>query len=383
LALLLTDNVPSVGLLSIDLEAVVANWQLLQQRIKVSSPAAECAAVVKANAYGLGVRPISSALWLGGCRFFFVATLAEAIELRECLGDDAQIAVLGGLSHGLGDDWLRYGLVPVLFSVEYVHQWLDYCRLCGNALPCILKVDTGMHRLGLSLNDVDDLCISAVSKTLLPLLLMSHLACADEPEHLLNQHQLAEFLLATQKLRQVFPAMRYSLANSSGLFLDSSFAFDIGRPGAALYGINPTPRLVNPMRPVVRLQLPILQLKTIQLGESVGYGATFIARRATRLAVVFGGYADGLLRALSNSGFAYLAGQKVPVVGRVSMDSMVFDVTDVREASLAVKYIDVFGVDQSIDDLAALAGTIGYELLTSLGARYQRCYINSHDKEAL
>ena len=364
-------------------------------------PCSECAAVVKADAYGLGVEGVSRALFEAGCRTFFVATLSEGVGLRCILsgasgcnlhsampyGDDApRIIVLGGLSHGVGEEWHRYQLVPVLFDIDHFQCWRAYQKslfqekdtFIGDeiSLPCVIKLDTGMHRMGLSVEDFSCVCSDQnMRSSLAPLLIMSHLACADEPKHPLNVQQLSQFQQQKQLAALNFPDIRFSLANSSGLFLGEDYLFDLARPGIAMYGGNPTPYGDNPMSPVVQLSLPIMQLKVIEAGESVGYGASFTAARVTHLAVVFGGYADGMLRALSNSGFAYCAGQRVPLIGRVSMDSMVFDVTDVRLPKEAGS-VEVFGLEQTVDDMAKKAGTIGYEMLTSLGARYQRQYIS-------
>jgi alanine racemase len=384
LALSPTDHIPSVGLLSIDTGALVANWRLLKKRMLQGDPLAECAAVVKANAYGLGVSAVSQALWSAGCRFFFVSTLFEAIELRASIGNEAQIVVLGGLSHGVGNEWRHYQLIPVLFDSEHLRWWADYNRGVNEPLACVLKIDTGMHRLGLSPQEFEQLCAASDTTTwCLPLLVMSHLACADEPEHPLNNQQLAIFTEGARLAKACFPNARYSLANSSGLFLQREFAFDVGRPGIALYGGNPTPSLPNPMHAVVSLHLPIMQIKTLSVGESAGYGAAFVAQRPTRLAIVFGGYADGLLRALSQSGCAYLGGHQVSLVGRVSMDSMIFDVSDVENEVGVASAIEIIGMNQSVDELAKSAGTVAYELLTDLGRRYQRHYVHSSIDEVL
>jgi len=402
LASLSPHSIPSTGLLTINCQSLVSNWRLLQARMHSIDPRSECAAVVKADAYGLGVEKVSSALLKAGCRTFFVATLSEGVELRGILagesggnlhssmpyGDDAPtIIVLGGLSHGVGREWHCYQLVPVLFDVDHFQYWSDYQQSLlqekgmlvkdKRLLPCVIKLDTGMHRMGVSAEDFGHVCSDQhIMSNLSPLLLMSHLACADEPEHPLNIRQLSQFQQQKQLAERYFPSIRFSLANSSGLFLGEDYMFDLGRPGIAIYGGNPTPYDDNPMNPIVQLSLPIMQLKTVQVGESVGYGASFTVTRVTHLAVVFGGYADGMLRALSHSGFAYYAGKRVPLVGRVSMDSMVFDVTDV-ELSKDADSVEVFGLEQTIDDIAKKAGTIGYEVLTNLGARYHRQYISS------
>jgi len=376
------------GILTIDCQAIAKNWLLLSDRMAGSG---ECAAVVKANAYGLGVEGVAKTLELAGCQAFFVSTLAEAKELRGYIAEASQVFVLGGLSHdltagGCAQDWGDLNLIPILYRASDIVRWGHFCRQEGRSLSSAIKVDTGMHRLGLPVVEFEEL-LQEPSDLLAcnPVLVMSHFACADEPTHPLNRQQLSAFNVLSRKVRAAIPNVVLSLSNSSGVFLSDHFnedtSFDLARPGSALYGINPLPGHANPMNSVVRLQLPVMQIKTIPCGDSVGYGGSFIAARETRIAVVFGGYADGLLRALSGSGFAYFKGQKIPLIGRVSMDSMIFDITDVLAEGMAggesTQYVDVIGEEQSVDELAAMAGTIAYEMLTSLGARYKRHYIHA------
>ncbi|MFT6389578.1 MAG: alanine racemase [Cellvibrionaceae bacterium] len=363
----------STGLLKIDLTAIVANWVFISKYIKQFKVSVECGAVVKANAYGLGVTPVAKALQLAGCRQFFVATLDEGVVLRKVIGKGSSVVVFGGLAHGLCDEWYSHRLTPVLFDSAHIGQWLIYCRSKGMKLPCVLKVDTGMHRLGILPEQFDDLFSSPdVVQQLCPVMLMSHLACADQSSHALNEVQFKCFESTAQKVKAIYPNIDLSLSNSSGIFLGENFHFDVCRPGASLYGVNPTPHKANPMRSVVNLSLPVMQIRTIARGEAVGYGATFIAARDTRLATVFGGYADGLLRFMGGRGCGWCSGVKVPIVGRVSMDSIIFDVTDVVNAP---DFIELLNGSQGVDDLASYAGTIGYEMLTGLGARYRREYI--------
>ncbi len=368
----------TVGRLTIDLAAIARNWSLLDKKVGNN----ECGAVVKADAYGLGVEKVSQALFQAGCRVFFVATLTEAKELRGFLPEGCRIIVLGGLSHdseldSCSPDWVRYQLVPVLFSPQHITRWASFCSSANEALPCCIKIDTGMHRLGLLPADVDQIN-NELWENINPLYIMSHFACADAPEHPLNKRQIDDYEQTSKKLRGLFPNIKQSLANSSGMFLPSCPVFDLARPGSALYGINPTPTKENPMSAVVSLKLPIMQLKTINIGDAVGYGAEFVASQTTTIAVVFGGYADGLFRSLANKGSAYFGGHKVPIIGRVSMDSLAVDVTGIDGIDQdAQNSIDIFGPNQSLDDLALAAGTIGYELLTSLGARYERIYTDS------
>lgn len=364
------------GLLTIDLAAIAANWTMISNRINQKCDGVVCGAVVKADAYGLGVSPIVGKLHSIGCTCFFVATLDEALELRALLGRGPTIVVFGGIEHGLSKEWYSEQLTPVLFDVDHVQQWLSYCRATGERLPCVLKVDTGMHRLGMQQNELFDVLSSpALADQLNPSMLMSHLACADEPEHDLNYRQLKSFENVLRAVKKNYPAIKLSLSNSAGSFLGSDFHFDVCRPGAALYGINPRPKEANPMHPVVRLELPVMQVRTIAKGESVGYGASFIANRETRLATVFGGYGDGLSRFMSNRAYAWFGDTKVAMAGRVSMDSMVFDVTDLP---CIPDSLSILNDRQGVDDLARYAGTIGYEVLTNLGRRYYREYIDEH-----
>ncbi len=380
-------EMPSTGLLSIDLGAIQYNWLYLQKIICKGNARSSCAAVVKADAYGLGVKPVSLALVAVGCKDFFVATLDEGEELRKVLGVEPRIFVLGGVLHGFnekefGERWNDFNLIPVLYSASCIERWIMFCQQRNKTFPCVLKVDTGMHRLGVPAEELDtlfDRILHDKSEPALfaPVLLMSHLACADEPNNLFNQEQLLVFKRSVTTMQNYFPNTALSLSNSSGIFLGEDFHFDLCRPGIALYGGNPTIAnkafTKNPMSQVVKLSLPVMQCRRVQAGESVGYGKTFTAKKETHLATVFGGYADGVLRALSSLGYAWCSGVKVPIVGRVSMDSIVFDITglDVEPDS-----IQFFESAQCLDNVASSAQTISYELLTSLGTRYKRQYIS-------
>jgi alanine racemase len=356
----------SAGRLTIDLDAVAANWQALKGR----QGTGECAAVVKADAYGLGMEPVARALWRAGCRTFFVALLDEALCLRTRL-PEAAIHVLNGLERGGEEETRRARLVPVLNGPDDIERWSALAGRAGASLPAALHLDTGMARLGLSPAEARNLAahpdrLAGIDLTLV----MSHLACADEPDHPLNDRQLALF----RDMRALFPQGRSSLANSSGLFLGDGYRSDLARPGAALYGVNPCPGKLNPMAQVVRLQGEIIRVRDIDSGESVGYGASWRAARRTRLATVAVGYGDGYPRSLGNSGFASLDGVRVPVVGRVSMDLITLDVTEAADKARPGAWLDLIGAGATVDDLAAAAGTIGYEILTGLGARYRRSY---------
>lgn len=369
-------SLPVTGLVTIDLAAMVANWRYINRHIGNKR---HCAAVVKANAYGLGMEPVSKALWSAGCRIFFVVTLVEAKQLRLCLSGECEIIVLGGLSHDGEDvcspEWLKYRLTPVLFSEYHVERWAQFCSSTGRELPSAIKVDTGMHRLGLQPQECERLLENNTFASAHPSYLMSHLACADQPLHPLNDQQVKLFARLADQCKAKVPNLKLSLCNSAGVFLGERAHFDVVRPGIALYGGNPTEG-GNPMTPVVQVKLPVMQTKIVPEGDSVGYSAEFVAKRETRIAIVFGGYADGLLRSLGNTGHAFYGGHKVPLIGRVSMDSVVFDITDIDDADmLGVAHVELFGEGQSLDDLAASAGTIAYEILTSLGARYERHYL--------
>jgi alanine racemase len=353
------------GLLTVDLGAIAANWREL-----AAAAPGDVGAAVKADGYGLGAAPVSRALLATGCRHFFVAHLAEGVAVREAIGPGPMVAVLNGFPPGAeGGE----GLVPVLNGLPDAAAWTAAARRAGRALPAILHVDTGMARLGL---DAAELERVAADHGLLAGLdlryVMTHLACADAPEHPLNAEQARRFRAACARL----PPAPQSFANSAGLFLGPEFDSDLGRPGCALYGINPTPGRANPMRQVVRLEAPILQVREIPAGASVGYGASWTAPRPSRIATVAAGYADGYLRALSGRAAGILAGRPVPLVGRVSMDLITFDVTDMPLPSPGDR-IGLIGPGQTPDDLAFAAGTIGYEILTSLGARYRRDHIGA------
>ncbi|MCE2760483.1 MAG: alanine racemase [Acetobacteraceae bacterium] len=352
------------ALLRIDLSAIAENWRALAAR---AAPGA-VAGVVKANAYGLGAARVAPALHAAGCRHFFVAHLSEGMALRAALGAGPMIAVLNGFAPGADQD---AALVPVLNSLGDVLAHAAARRSAGRAQPALLHLDTGMARLGLDAGEQAQLAADHSLLAGLDLLyVMSHLACADEPDHPLNAEQGARFARACARL----PKLPRSFANSSGLFLGSDYASDLARPGCALYGINPTPGAANPMRQVVRLEAPILQIRDIPSGASVGYGASFVAARPSRIATIAVGYADGYLRCLSGQGVAAYRDMILPMVGRVSMDLITLDVTDAPGITPGDTVQLIGGAAPSPDDLAARAGTIGYEILTSLGDRYRRDY---------
>ena len=365
------------AILEIDLGAIAANWRSLADR---AAPA-HCAAVVKADAYGLGAAPVARALAAAGCRLFFVATLDEGIALRRALGPAPEIAVLNGPFPGTEAEFIEHALIPVLNEPGQIDKWQEVrtasvpAAMAGEThavrrrLMAMLHLDTGMARLGLSGREfaglVDDPPAIAWRAVI------SHLACADTPEHPLNERQHAVFAAAAARL----PGVPASLAASFGLFLGPQYRFDLVRPGAALYGVSPCPGGANPMRPVVRLAGRILQVRQIDRGESVGYGAAHRMAVPGRVATVALGYADGWLRALGGRGCGHIGGRRVPLIGRVSMDLATFDVSAVPdEMARPGALVEVINGDCGVDQVAADAGTIGYEILTALGARYHRIY---------
>jgi len=361
------------AILTIDLKALAENYRDLSDRARP----AECAAVVKADAYGLGMAQAAGVLWRSGCRTYFVATIAEAIDLRALL-PEAVIYVLNGLLAGTAATFHAYSLRPVLNSASEVRDWANYCSHAGEALPCAIHVDTGMNRLGLSEADIGEIqAIGDLWQTVTLSLVMSHLACADDHTHTKNVHQRERF----EAIRTVFPRALTSLANSAGILLGHEYHYDLVRPGVALYGGHPQRQGDNPFRPVVHLMGRILQIRETARGETVGYGATRTLDRRTHIAVVAAGYADGLFRALSagdgETGLtAYLGPYAVPVLGRVSMDLVSVDVTGVPESyRQRGAWVELLGPNISAHTMASQAGTIDYEVLTSLGNRATRRYV--------
>lgn len=360
----------ATAFLTIDVAAVVANWRLIRDRV---GPACEAAAVVKADCYGLGAERIAPALAAAGCRTFFVATIDEGIAVRRVVPDGA-IHVLGGPLPGTAADFAEHRLIPVLNSPEQIGLWAGYAAATGTRLPAVLHVDTGMSRLGLDEATVDRLAADPAMLGGLEVgVVMSHMACPDEPDHPKNPEQLHRFRALSARLN--LPARR-SLGASSTIYLGGDYHFDLVRPGAALYGLNPTPGQPNPMAGVVRLHARILQVRDVDTPMTVGYGASHIVTRKGRVAVAALGYADGVFRSLSNRGFGVIEGERVPVVGRISMDLTIFDVSALApEQARPGALIEMIGAHQSADDLAADAGTIGYEILTALGRRFVRDYV--------
>lgn len=355
------------ALLTIDLGALCDNWRQLQRSVG----RARCAAVLKADAYGLGAARVAPALAAAGCRRFFVAHLDEAIALKPLLPADASVTVLHGAMPGAEREFVAHRVRPVVNSRAQLDAWRRLAHQLDRELEMLLQVDTGMSRMGLPADELQAVASDPGALAGLRLAaVMSHLACADEPGHALNEAQRRLFL----DWAAAFPGVPRSLAASAGMFLGADWCLELARPGYALYGGNPTAG-PNPMRPVVSLRARILQVRRVDSPTTVGYGASHRVRGPTRLATLGLGYADGFQRALSNRGRLHYRGQPLPIVGRVSMDLTVVDVSALPEAEAqAGTLLDVLGPDQDLDALARDCGTIGYELLTQLGRRYQRAY---------
>lgn len=361
----------TTGVLTVDLDAIVANWRKLE---KTAVPA-ECAGVIKANAYGCGVDPVARALAGAGCKTFFVATVDEARAARAAL-PSAAIYVLDGFFQNSGDAYAQCDARPVIGDLNELAEWDVFCRRSGWAGSAAIHIDTGMNRLGMTLTEAQGIIprINAGDHGIT--LVMSHLACAENLNHPLNARQLATF----REIASLFSGVPASLSNSSGVYLGAPFQFDMVRPGAALYGVNPTPEADNPMQPVVDLKARVVRIRNVERGESVGYGAVWTARRPTRLAIVSAGYADGYFRAAgggdgTRSAEVVVAGKRCPVAGRISMDLIAVDVTDLPNNAVRRGHmVTLIGEGITVDELAHHFGTIAYEVLTSFGPRYARAY---------
>jgi alanine racemase len=340
--------------LSIDLDAIAANWRALD---RLSGPGTQTGAVVKADAYGLGAARVARALAHAGARRFFVACSEEGAVVRQALGEGPQISIFSGHMAGDTDMIHDLDLTPMLNSIDQITRHLE--SLPGHSFG--IQLDTGMNRLGMEQGEWE-----AVAPLVLdagPELIMSHLACADEPDHSMNAAQLAEFHAMTDGLD-----VPRSLAATGGILLGAEYHFDLTRPGIGLYGSMP----FDAASPTVALSLPVIQIRELAIGETVGYGCAWVAEAPSLIATVSGGYADGLLRALGNRAVLWAGDVPCPLVGRVSMDTITVDISHLEQAP---RKLDILGPRQSVDDLAEAGSTIGYEILTGLGARYARRYI--------
>ncbi|MEJ6479071.1 MAG: alanine racemase [Octadecabacter sp.] len=341
----------STGSLTVDVDALVANWRALDALSR-----SETAAVVKADGYGLGAAKVARALAKAGARTFFVAAAQEGATVRQALGPGPQVCVFSGHMRGDTDMISDLMLTPMLNTIGQVTRHFE--SLPGH--PFGIQLDTGMNRLGMEIGEWAAIAEVAISAG--PMLVMSHLACADDPDHPMNAQQLAQFHLMTDGI-----AVPRSLAATGGILLGPDYHFDVTRPGIGLYGGAP----FGDARAVAHLDLPVVQIRNVEAGETVGYSNSWTAQRDSRIATLAAGYADGILRALSGNVTLWHGDQPCPLVGRVSMDLLTVDVTDLAETP---QTLSLLSATQTVDDLAALAGTIGYEILTSLGPRYQRRY---------
>jgi alanine racemase len=354
------------AILTIDLGALADNWRQLADLAED----AECAAVVKADGYGLGIEPVSRALHAAGCETFFVAHLSEGEILRK-FAPEARIFVLNSLAPAASRLYARSGLIPVLGSLAELTEWADFCRRDGAPHPAAVHIDTGMNRLGLGFGDLPR--ARALMAGFTPVLAMSHFVSAEDMSAPRNRQQIERFHEACDQL----PPLPASLCNSSGMFLEEAPFLDLVRPGYALYGGNPTPGSDNPMRRVVGLTAVVLQVRDIPGGETAGYNGRWTAPSRRKLATINIGYADGFLRSGSEGEIGvevFAGGTFCPVVGRISMDLSIIDISEAESLSRGDR-VEILGPNVGIDDLAASAGTIGYEILTSLGRRYRREYI--------
>ncbi len=357
--------------LEVDLGALRANYRVLCHQSQGG-----VGAVVKADAYGLGLTPVVDALWDAGCRTFFVAFTREGVLVRKSC-PEAEVYVLAPSVEADIKDLVQHRLKPCLYSLDSYHFMSQWCAQQQSVCPVSLHVDTGINRLGFTDQEFQQV-VEQPSPDLTVDLLMSHLACADDPASSYNEKQKAKFL----RFRSLMPDVKASLANSGGVFLDPSFHFDLVRPGLALFGCDPHySRLASPrVRPVARLVSEVAQIKTAVRGEGVGYGTTVILEQDTRIGVVMGGYADGINRLLGESSGPYnffVAGSRAPLLGRVSMDSCTLDLSDQSLSKVSLgDVVEFFGPNLPIEDLAKHVGTIPYEVLTQVGQRVARCYVS-------
>ncbi|MBX7199362.1 MAG: alanine racemase [Rhodospirillaceae bacterium] len=360
------------AVLSIDLAALTENWRILKRRCA----AKDTGAVVKADGYGTGAVQAAAALKSAGCATFYVAHLDEGIAVRGAVGAGPRVVVMHGPNRGTERDFAALKLIPVLNTPEQIAGWRKYAETADILSESLVHVDTGMNRLGLTRKEFDAHIADGGFNGLHPLALMSHLACSEEAKHPLNEAQRKAFAEVLSIFRTRFPDAKASFTNSSGIFLDPAYHYDYARPGVALYGVNPTPDVPNPMLPVVRLFAKIIQVRRVDRATTVGYGATAAVPEGTKLATVSIGYADGIPRSWGAGGAGFVDGIRCPVKGRVSMDLVIFDVSNVPDSGLHPgALMEIIGSHSTVDDVATAAGTIGYEILTSLGARYHRHYL--------
>lgn len=363
-------NLAAGGILTIDLAALRTNYKILAEQLRPT----RAAAVVKANAYGLGIERVAPQFYAAGCRDFFVAHLGEALDLQPHIGKDAAIYVLNGLQPQTESLCADHHIVPVLNSFEQLQNWANLCKMRKSKLPALLQIDTGMSRLGLSEAELNTLLADISVLNMMDIkFIISHLACADNEQNPQNRAQLQHM----QNVLQLLPDYPVAFSNSGGSFMENAYHFDLARPGIALYGGAPQENKPNPMQPVVSLQARVIQCRSVAAGTAVGYGGSYMTQTETRIATIAVGYADGLPRHLSNQGAAFYKNTRLPIIGRVSMDSITLDISALPDGTLKLgSLVELIGKHQSLEQLASDAGTISYEILTGLGQRYQRNYIN-------
>lgn len=360
-------------MLTIDLNAIQQNWLKL-----ASSTRANVAGVVKANAYSLGAKEVANSLFAAGCREFFLASIDEAVAARSFLPAESKLYVLGGIRLVDTAELYEKRITPVLCSGYDIEQWLSFKKKSGSNATAALKINTGMTRFGLDENEFSSVLESPDTLSHINLeLLISHLSSADDKTSSQNSKQLDSFARAYSRIKKISPSVRGSLANSAGIFLGEDWHFDLVRPGAALYGVNPVSNEKNPMAPVFRLELPILQVRSLSSTEHIGYSATAQLFPGARVAVLAGGYADGIHRTLGSKLECVLLNHRVKVLGRISMDSMMVDISDLPHSNDEIMNasVEVIGLENPLEDLMKNNQTLGYEVLTSLGARYKRKYL--------
>lgn len=361
------------GRLTIDRDAIAANWLDLQGRLTAGT---ECAATIKADAYGTGAAGTAKRLAEAGCKTFFVALPSEGAEVRKVL-PDAVIYILGGLFPGCAETYADADLRPMIGSAPELAEWSAFCKAHGQARETGLHVDTGMNRLGFRPEDFPDIMNNRdLTGPVTVSLLITHLACGSDPDHPANRRQLETFRGVTDPFKHI----PRSMANSAGVFLGPEYHFDLARPGISLYGGKAIDTEPNPMRPVAMIEARVMQVRSVPSGETVGYGCTETAKGPRRVAIVAAGYADGLHRRASSTddrpgGFAWSKGFRLPLIGRISMDMLALDITGTPEGLIERgSFVEMLGPNVAASDLAAYAETIDYEYLTGLGRRYHRRY---------
>lgn len=362
-------------ILEIDLSAILHNYLKLKKHCTdLSGDSCEVGATVKANSYGLGADKISPTLFNAGCRHFFVANCEEGIFLRSAIGYEANIYVFHGVFSGEAEYFTQHNLIPILNSIDQIMIWQKYAMDSGKKQSCLLHLDTGMNRLGLKELEINSASFDSYLEGLDVLCIISHLSSAEQPGSEYNQRQLDKFIEISKKFKNI----PRSLANSSAIFLGAEYHFDLARPGGAIYGLDPMPYKTHAeIKPVVSLSAPIIQLSKLSPGETVGYNETFTnkSNQYLRIATIPVGYADGFLRYFSNRAVVMIGGYEAPIIGLVSMDLTVIDVSNIPENLLYLgQNVELLNSQLTADKRAKLCHTNGYEILTLLGSRYRRIY---------